>query len=650
MSTVESNPHAAMRDLQTAVPWTAVRLDDPFWAPRVRVVRERTLPALYRQCLDSGRIDALRLGWLPGQRPVPHRFWDSDIAKFIEACSYSLALHPDAWLESRVEEIVDLLGSAQQSDGYLNTYMTQVEPQNRWTDLRDGHELYCAGHLIEAGVAHFAATGRRDLLDVVARYADYIASVFGRGPGHKRGYCGHPEIELALVRLYRATGERRFLDLSWYFVDERGREPYYFDSEASERTRPRASDSYYRRHGLSGLELRRYNQSHAPVRDQTDVVGHAVRAMYLCSAMADLARETSDETMFEACDRLWRHLVSRRMYITGGIGSSAHNEGFTTDFDLPNDTAYAESCAAVGLVFWAHRMLQLTGDGRYADAMENVLYNAVAAAMSLDGDHFFYANPLASDGRAHRQPWFRVACCPPNVARLMTSLGQYIYSVGVGGSHLAIHLYVRGQAQLEVAGQRLCIRQTHDYPWDGHIRFELQMDRPAEFGLWVRLPGWSRGASLFVNDEVVDIQRIVHNGYARLERTWTSGDEVRLELGMPAERMYAHPAVAADAGRVALRRGPLVYCVEQVDHAVPLNSVVMPEHAELCASFDANLLGGVTVIRADALASDGNWDHQLYRETPPGVRPTPLVAVPYAVWDNRTEGDMQVWIRDAPNA
>jgi DUF1680 family protein len=647
MSTVEPAPPAAARSLQTAVDWTAVRLDDPFWAPRVRIVRERTLPALYRQCLDSGRIDALRLGWHPGQRPLPHRFWDSDIAKFVEACSYSLVLHPDAWLESRVEEMVALLRSAQQPDGYLNTYMTQVEPANRWTDLRDGHELYCAGHLIEAGVAHFQATGRRDLLDVVSRYADYIGAVFGREPGQKRGYCGHPEIELALVRLYRATGQRRYLELSAYFVDERGQEPYYFDQEASQRSKPRASDSYYRRHGLSGAKLRRYNQSHAPVREQTDVVGHAVRAMYLYSAMADLAREISDDSLFQACERLWQHLVSRRMYITGGIGSSAHNEGFTADYDLPNDSAYAESCAAVGLVFWAHRMLQLTGDGRYADAMENVLYNAVAAAMSLEGDHFFYANPLASDGGAHRQPWFRVACCPPNVARLMTSLGQYIYSVG--DEHLAVHLYMRSQAQIELAGQRFCIRQTHDYPWDNHIRFDLQMDRPARFGIWLRVPGWSRGTKVRINGELVDLESCVRHGYARLERTWTSGDEVRLELGMPAERVYAHPAVAADAGRAAVRRGPLVYCIEQADQSVPLNSIVLPRQAELCPSFDADTLGGVTVIRADALVSDGSWDQQLYQATPPGLRPTSLLAVPYAVWDNRTAGSMQAWIRDVPS-
>jgi DUF1680 family protein len=648
MSTVASNPPAAVRSLEAAVPWTAVRLDDPFWAPRVRIVRGRTLPALYRQCLDSGRIDALRLGWQPGQRPVPHRFWDSDIAKVVEACSYSLATHPDGWLESRVEEMVALLRSAQQPDGYLNTFMTQVEPANRWTDLRDGHELYCAGHLIEAGVAHFQATGRRDLLDVVSRYADYIATVFGREPGQIRGYCGHPEIELALVRLYRATGQRRYLDLSSYFVDERGREPYYFDLEATGRSKPRASDSYYRRHGLSGAKLRRYNQSHAPVREQTDVVGHAVRAMYLYSAMADLAREASDDSLLQACDRLWQHLVARRMYITGGIGSSAHNEGFTGDFDLPNDTAYAESCAAVGLVFWAHRMLQLTGDGRYADAMENVLYNAVAAAMSLDGDHFFYANPLASDGQAHRQPWFRVACCPPNVARLMTSLGQYIYSVGE--KHLAVHLYMQGEAQIELAGQRFCIRQTHDYPWDNHIRLEVQIDRPTRFGVWLRVPRWSRGTKLRVNGEPVDLEGVERHGYARLERTWASGDEVRLELGMPAERMYAHPAVAADAGRVAVRRGPIVYCVEQADQSVPVNGMVLPRQAELCPSFDVEKLGGVTVIRADALASDVPSDQALYQATPPSMRPTSLLAMPYAVWDNRSAGPMQAWIRDAPNA
>ena len=635
---------------QHAPPFSAVQLDDPFWAPRQRLVRLSTLPAMYQQCLSSGRIDALRLAWTPGSRPVPHHFWDSDIAKWLEASSYALANQPDPWVEARMDEVIGLLQAAQQADGYLNSYVTSVTPTGRWTDLRDGHELYCAGHLIEAGVAHFLATGRRALLDVVCRYADYIACVFGSELGQKRGYCGHPEIELALVRLFRATGERRYLELSRYFVDERGREPYYFDQEAVGRTTPRASDSYYRRHGLRGSELRRYNQSHAPVRQQTQVVGHAVRAMYLYSAMADLAGETGDVELLAACQRLWSHLVATSLYVTGGVGSSAHNEGFSGDYHLPNADAYAETCAAVGLVFWAQRMLQLTADAQYADMLEKTLYNAVAAAISSDGKQFFYANPLASDGRAQRQPWFKVACCPPNVARLVGSLGQYVYSVGE--RHLAVHLFVAGQAHLQVGGRHIGVCQTHDYPWDGHIRLDLELAGPAEFGLWLRVPGWSRGATLRVNGEEIRVDGHLERGYVKLERTWRGGDRIDFDLPMPVERVYANPFVAEDVGCVALQRGPLIFCLEEADNPVALHQVCLPRSAALDAQFDPDCLGGVVRVRTEGLVADvRDWNGQLYRPAHPvRLQRQPLVAVPYAVWGNRSLGQMRVWIRDAANA
>jgi uncharacterized protein len=631
-----------------ALPWTAVTIEDAFWTPRLTLNREHGLPALYQQLLTSGRIDALRLGWRPGMRPLPHPYWDSDIAKWVEASCYSLATHPDPGLEASVEAVVELLRSAQQPDGYLNSFVTSVDPDSRWTDLRDGHELYCAGHLVEAGVAHFLATGRRSLLDVVCRYADYIATVFGRGPGQKRGYCGHPEVELALIRLYQVTRERRYLALSTYFVDERGQEPYYFDLEAAQRTRPRANDGYYRRHGLRGLDLRRYNQSHAPVREQDEVVGHAVRAMYLYSAMADLAAETSDAGLLAACQRLWSHLTTKRLYVTGGIGSSDRNEGFSADYDLPNAGAYAESCAAVGLIQWAQRMLHLTGDGAYADVLERALYNLVAGAISLGGDHFFYANPLASHGQTHRQRWFEVACCPPNVARLLASLGGYIYSQS--DDQLAVHLFVSGTAELRLGGERVLLRQQSTYPWHGGVRFDLELERPKAFALSIRLPGWSRGATVRVNGTPVERQAILDRGYLRLERVWCNGDRIQLELPMPAERVTAHPSVAADAGCIALQRGPMLYCLEEVDNPLPLHSLLLPARAPVSAGFDPDCLGGVVKLRADALAASvTGWTGQLYRTRyTPTLRQHPLVAVPYAVWDNRAAGQMRVWIRELP--
>ena len=490
---------------------------------------------------------------------------------------------------------------------------------------------------------HAQATGKRTVLDVVCRYAEYIATVFGRGAGQKRGYCGHPEIELALIRLYRATSEPRYLQLSQYFVDERGREPYYFDLEAEERSRPRASDGYYRRHGLRNMELRRYNQSHAPVREQREVVGHAVRAMYLYTAMADLAAELGDAGLLAACEALWAHLTSTRLYITGGIGSSERNEGFSADYALPNLGAYAESCAAIGLVLWAQRMLRITGDGQYTDVLERVLYHAVAAALGADGEHFFYANPLASEGQSHRQPWFEVACCPPNVARLLGSLGQYVYSAD--DNHLAVHLFVQGSANLCVAGQRVQVRQQSDYPWAGSVRINLEVERPTTFSLWVRVPGWSRRARLRVNGQPVDRRGALRKGYLHIERTWRSGDCLELDLPMPVERIYANPAVAEDAGCVALQRGPIVYCLEQADNPPPLHNLLLsPTSRVRPVAAD----GAVTLRAAAAAIDTHGWKGQLYRASqPPTVREAPLVAVPYATWDNRSPGEMRVWMREA---
>jgi DUF1680 family protein len=635
-----------VRQRYTPLALADVTIADAFWAPRQRANRERTIPHIYRQCLDTGRIDAFRPDWAPRIEPFRRpsggashvMFWDSDVAKWIEAASYSLATHPDAALDALLDSVIALIAQAQHPDGYLNTWFTSVDPQSRWKNLRDWHELYCAGHLIEAAVAHFQATGKRTLLDVLRRYADYIGSVFGAEAGKLRGYCGHPEIELALVKLYRATGEQRYLELSRYFVDERGRQPHYFDQEACARGEDPAAfwaKSY------------EYNQAHRPVREQQQVVGHAVRAMYLYSAMADLAGAYGDASLLEACQHLWQHLTTTRMYVMGGIGTSKANEGFTGDYDLPNESAYAETCAAIGLVFWAQRMLALDLDRRYTDVLELALYNAVLSGVALDGEAFFYDNPLASNGTHHRQAWFSCPCCPPNLARLLASLGQHVYAQSA--TDAVVHLYVQGTGQFQFGRQAVTLRQATRYPWDGAVALEVELDRPAQFGLRLRLPGWCAAPRVTVNGAAVDLTSAVERGYVRIERMWQSGDQVALDLPMPVERVYAHPAVAADIGRVALRRGPLVYCLEQADQGVPIQRILLPETADLTPEFEANLLGGVVAISGQAITvDDSGWEGVLYRSAPPNTQPCVIRAIPYYAWDNRDPGPMHVWLRSAP--
>ena len=621
----------------TPLPFTQVSIDGGFWGPRLEINRQVTIPIEYQMCKDTGRIDAFKLDWKPGKQPIPHLFWDSDVAKWIEAASYSLANHPDPHLEAILDEVIGLVASSQQPDGYLNSHYSAVEPENRWTNLRDCHELYSAGHMIEAGVAHYQATGKRSLLDVVCRYAEYIGQIFGTDPGQMRGYCGHPELELALVKLFRATGEPRYLQLSSYFVDERGRQPYYYDQEALARGEKPANfwgKSYA------------YMQAHLPVREQTQVTGHAVRAMYLYSAMADLVSETGDQSLRQACNRLWDHLCTRNLYLTGGIGSSRNNEGFTRDYDLPNETAYCETCAAIGLGFWNHRLLQLEGDSRFADIMEQALYNGILSGVSLTGDRFFYENPLVSYGNHHRQGWFDCACCPPNLARILASLGGYIYSYN--STEVAVHLYIQGLAKIPLEGDSLTLRQETDYPWSGLVTFKLELDRPKTFTLALRLPGWCLNARLSINGEAYPIQGRIQSGYIRLEREWNPGDSLQFEMEMPVERMYAHPEILQDQGGVALQRGPLVYCVEQVDQEAPADRLVLSTSSQLSSQFDSTLLGGMVKITAPAQVLNAtDWGQKLYRPQPVQLQSCQLTAIPYFAWDNRQPGQMKVWLLES---
>lgn len=629
----------------TPVPFTKVKLADRFWAPRQEINRRVTIPIEYEQCRKTGRIDAFRLDWKKGQPNEPHIFWDSDVGKWIEAAAYAQSTRPDARLKRRVEGVIDLIAGAQQPDGYLNVHYTVVEPDKRWSNLRDCHELYCAGHLIEGAVAWYEATGQGKLLDVMRRYADYIDSVFGADAGKKRGYCGHPEVELALVKLYRATGEPRYLKLAAYFVNERGRQPHYFDIEARGRGE-NPSGAWFGCYA--------YCQAHKPLREQTEVVGHAVRAMYIYSAMADVANETGDASLLRACERLWESLCRKRLYITGGIGPSKHNEGFTFDYDLPNETAYAETCAAIGLVFWNHRLLQFDGDGRYADIIERALYNGTISGVALDGRTFFYANPLTvfpaalKDAPGHiagtRQKWFGCACCPPNIARLIASVGQYVYSQSPSAAY--VHLYAQGSGELEVGGRRVVLKQRTDYPWSGDVRIDVDPERPMSFTLALRIPGWCRRASIRVNGRPIAAQR--RRGYALIRRTWRAGDTVALRLDMPVERVEANPLVRMDCRRIALQRGPVVYCLEGKDNGANLTDLLLPRQSKLSVRFEPQLLGGVATIEGVALRRDNRpWQSgDLYRQERSPMRKTRLRAVPYCVWSNRGPGEMLVWIRE----
>ncbi|NPV06893.1 MAG: glycoside hydrolase family 127 protein [Anaerolineae bacterium] len=633
------------------VPLHSVALSDTFWAPRQEITRRVTLPVELRHCRATGRIDAFRLEWRPGQPNPPHMFWDSDVAKWVEAAAYSLATHPDPELERALDEVVELIVSAQQPDGYLNVHFTVVEPDKRWTNLRDWHELYCAGHLMEAAVAHKQATGKDTLLEALCRYADHIASRFGPEEGQRRGYPGHEEIELALVKLYRQTGELRYLNLARFFVDERGRQPHYYELEAQARGDDPAT--------WQGRDYR-YNQAHLPVREQETAEGHAVRAMYLYSGMTDVAAETGDRSLLEAVQRLWANVTQRRMYLTGGVGSAREGERFTWDYHLPNYSAYTETCAAIGLVFWAHRLLQVEPKGEYADAMERALYNGVLSGISLSGDRFFYVNPLALDYQAYRhevelfgrsvvaperQEWFPCACCPPNIARMLTSLGQYLYSLGEDA--LYVHLYVGGRAAVSLAGNQVALTQETGYPWREQVRLTVEPERETEFTLALRLPGWCREPELTVNGEAIPVHEVTQDGYAYLRRKWKAGDVVELMLPMPVERVYAHPEVRDDAGRVALQRGPLVYCLEQVDNGPNLEDIRLPRSSELRAHWEPDLLGGVMIVRGEGTRRGrSGWDGRLYRSAPPAEVPVEVVAVPYYAWANREPGDMLVWMRE----
>ena len=638
----QTKPHGMLSPWQP-LDQTRVSLTGGFWDNLQQQVGQVTLAHIYGEMRHQGHLDALRLDQRMhrGRQEVNNWywggsiFWDSDVAKWLEAASAYLQHRKDAKIETLVEGTIELLAGVQQPDGYLNSHILTWRPRHRFKNLRDLHELYCAGHLIEAAVAHRLATGKETLLNIAIRLADHLVSVFGSGPQQLPGYCGHPEIELALVRLYRLTHDQRYLDLSRFFVEQRGTKPHYFDREAVERL---DSTPFRPTHPISPYA---YMQAHEPVREQGEVVGHSVRAMYLYSAVADLAYELQDEELAAVCRHLWQDLCRSKLYITGGIGSDAENEGFTKDYDLPNLHSYAETCAAIALLQWAHRMAHLDLDGRYGDMVERTLYNGVLAGIGIDGKTFFYHNPLASDGTQHRVSWpWWCPCCPANLARLILSLSAYLYSSSSKG--LAIHQYVSSEANFAIDGQETSLVATSNFPFEGTASFRFKIAPGTSFEVLLRVPGWAGDHHFAVNGQEI-VPEIVA-GYAVIPRSWKSGDELTARFSMPVQAHYANYEVVENRGRVAISRGPLVYCAEEIDNAGKLDRFAIDPAQQVTVTHEENELGKIVSLSVPGSVEQPD-ETTLYANSAPEKIPCEIKMIPYYAWDNRTPGEMLVWLR-----
>ena len=603
------------------VPFTQVHIQDQFWSPRIETNRTVSIPSAFRECEKNGRFDnfAIAAGLKKGEHRGDFPFDDTDPYKIIEGASYSLAVKYDPQLDHYLDSVISIIAAAQEPDGYLTTCVTNRCTRlsgwwgsSRWEKI-NSHELYNSGHLYEAAVAHYRATCKRTLLDVAIKNADLVCQVFGPGENQKHVPSGHPIIEMALCKLYKVTGEQRYLDMARYFVEETGR-------------------------GTDGHKLSEYSQDHKPILQQDEMAGHAVRAGYLYSGVADVASLTGDTAYFHALTRLWDNLAGRKLYITGGMGSRAQGEGFGPDYELPNHTAYCETCAAISNVYWNYRMFLATGDAKYMDVLERALYNGVISGVSLSGDKFFYDNPLESQGEHDRQRWFGCACCPGNITRFMASVSGYTYATQA--SDIYVNLYIQGSADLQTESGRVALTQTTDYPWNGTVTIKVDPEQESTFALRLRIPGWLQQhpvasdlytytdapASYTLKVNGTRVKATVSDGYATISRQWKAGDIVELDLPMNVRRIKAHDKVTANRGMLALERGPVVYCLEGQDQ--PGGTVFdkyIPDGTDIQAAFDPELLGGITVLSGTA----GD---------------TPFKAIPYSTWNNRGTDQMTVWI------
>lgn len=580
------------------IDFSHVKINDNFWSPRLSKHVSATLPVCIDQIENqTGRIRNFENAAKGEGEHSGIFFDDSDVYKALEGMAYSLINNPDPELEKKADEWIDKFAAAQQPDGYINTFYTLTGLDKRWTNM-DKHEMYCAGHMIEAGVAYYQATGKRKLLDVCIRMTDHMMSQFG--PGKRHWVPGHEEIELALVKLYQTTQEQKYLDFAYWLLEERGHG-----------------------HGTMGDEGKWnpvYYQDIVPVRQLTDISGHAVRCMYLYCGMADVAALKNDTGYIAAMDRLWDDVVHRNMYITGGIGSSRDNEGFTEDYDLPNLDAYCETCASVGMVLWNQRMNQLTGDSKYIDVLERSLYNGALAGISLGGDRFFYVNPLESKGDHHRQEWYGCACCPSQLSRFLPSIGNYIYASS--DDALWVNLYIGNTGQIRIGETDILLTQETDYPWDGSVKLTISTSQPLEKEIRLRIPNWCKTYDLSINGKRINVSE--KKGYAVI-KDWKSQDVIALDMDMPVEIVAADPHVKENFGKRAIQRGPLVYCMEEIDNPVYFDQIQLSPSTTFQTAFASDILNGIKTIKTNGRAQSATF-------------------IPYYAWDNRKAGKMRVWI------
>lgn len=617
-------------DKYTQVSFDKVDIADDFWRHRQLINVRNSIYTVQKRFAETGRFEAFKCSWKPGMPNKPHYFYDSDVAKWIEAVAYILRKEENPELEAAVDEVVGDIEANQGEDGYFNVYFTVVDPDNRWQN-RDWHELYCAGHLIEAAVAYYQATGKEKFLKLMCKYADYIEKVFKKEQSANFYTCGHEEIELALVKLYHCTDEKRYLELSRYFIDTRGTKEK--DNAIYTSVKPE------------------YGQSHLPVREQTTAEGHAVRAVYLYSAMADLAYEYGDAALKKACRTLFENIAFKRMYVTGGIGSTSRGEAFTIDYDLPNLTAYSESCAAIGLVFFASRMLKLDPDGLYGNVAERALYNGCLSSVSLDGNSFFYENPLEIDPKLrHRENFakestrmpatrraevFSCSCCPPNINRFIASVGNLLYTNNC--DTVFVHQYMTSKTDIDMNGQCATIMQKSNYPNDGVVDITVSGFKGKK--LAVRIPDWCRNYSIEMDGRTAKYS--ISKGYAYLEGIQDKSG-ITLSFEMKVQLIEANPAVQDDAGRVAVQRGPIVYCLEEIDNGPNLRDIAIDTALDVTVEYSDYY--GANIIKALGYRRDPNAFEGLYRIYEDQDIKQHLTFIPYYAFANREETEMIVWI------